>query len=96
MTLHFLRVCSVLSVQFQPQEFNLCVLAPQLINFLRQGISLTLEQYNNVMSVLPQIEAALAKKGAVASRPDFSGAGTSGDAEEEEDESDEGGEDSDD
>ena len=56
-----------------------------------QGISLTIDQYNVIMSVLPDMEHALSAKGVDVTRPDFSGAGAekAGDDEpEEEDEKD--------
>ena len=47
------------------------------------------------MSVLPKIEAALAKKGAEVSRPDFGDVGAGGDVEEEEDDNDDDDDDED-
>ena len=63
-----------------------------------QGISLTLEQYNTVMSVLPEVESALAAKGAEVERPEFNGVAASKDKEVggEEDEESVDGEDEDD
>ena len=39
-----------------------------------QGISLTLDQYNTMMSVLPGVSAALGKKGEEVTMPDFGNA----------------------
>ncbi|KAL9627080.1 MAG: hypothetical protein Q9164_007711 [Protoblastenia rupestris] len=47
----------------------------------KKGISLTLEQYNTVMSVLPEVESALAAKGAEVARPEFDGVAASKDEE---------------
>ena len=40
---------------------------------LQQGISLTIEQYNTLLSVLPEVESALVEKGVEVSRPTFDG-----------------------
>ena len=42
-----------------------------------QGISLPLDQFNTLITVLPEIETALASKGQSISRPDYSNAGAS-------------------
>ena len=53
-----------------------------------QGISLTIEQFSNFVTVLPEIEAALKEKGVEVTRPVYDGAGREENAEVEE----EGGE----
>ena len=42
-----------------------------------QGISLPLDQFNTLITLLPEIETALASKGQSISRPDYSNAGAS-------------------
>ncbi|KAL1643071.1 hypothetical protein SLS58_005040 [Diplodia intermedia] len=41
----------------------------------RKGISLSLDQYNALMGLLPEVEATLAKMGQTAVRPNFEGSG---------------------
>ncbi|OJD36816.1 rna polymerase ii transcriptional coactivator [Diplodia corticola] len=42
----------------------------------KKGIALSLDQYNVLMEVLPEIEASLAKKGQTVVRPNFEGSGS--------------------
>lgn len=65
--------------------------ANQLTYFIsnEQGISLPIEQFNALIKVIPDIEAALAEKGQSIQRPDYSGAGASAALDEEEEEEDE-------
>ncbi|KKY13363.1 putative rna polymerase ii transcriptional [Diplodia seriata] len=42
----------------------------------RKGISLSLDQYNALMGLLPEVEAALAKMGQTVVRPNFEGSGS--------------------
>jgi len=54
-----------------------------------QGISLPIDQFNALLSHLPQVESALAEKGERVGRPVYSGAGTAIDEEVEGGEDDE-------
>ncbi len=54
-----------------------------------QGISLPIDQFNALLSHLPQVETALAEKGEMVGRPVYSGAGTAIDEEVEGGEDDE-------
>lgn len=54
-----------------------------------QGISLPLDQFNTLITLLPQIETALASKGQSISRPDYSNAGASAAAMDEDEDEDE-------
>lgn len=51
-----------------------------------QGISLSLDQYNALMEVLPEVETALAKKGQTVVRPNFEGNAAKDKADEDDDE----------
>lgn len=62
------------------------VRSPPLICALPQGISLTLEQYNTVMGLLPQIDSALAAKGVKVEKPDYGGSTAKVEHDDEEDE----------
>lgn len=66
-------------------------LRPQLTSHFLQGISLTMEQFNTLVTLLPQIETALAEKGEDIVRPDYSGEKAAPVAADSEDEDDGGG-----
>ncbi|KAK0640175.1 putative RNA polymerase II transcriptional coactivator [Lasiodiplodia hormozganensis] len=52
----------------------------------KKGISLSLDQYNALMEVLPEVETALAKKGQTVVRPNFEGNAAKDKADENDDE----------
>ena len=54
-----------------------------------QGISLTLEQFDTVVSLLPHIEAVLKDKGHTLKRPDYEGAAVGAELGDDEDEDEE-------
>ncbi|OAL75023.1 RNA polymerase II transcriptional coactivator [Trichophyton violaceum] len=50
----------------------------------KKGISMTLEQFNNLVTLLPEISAVIEEKGGKVTRPDFSGSiATAGEEDEE-------------
>ncbi|EGD94694.1 hypothetical protein TESG_02202 [Trichophyton tonsurans CBS 112818] len=50
----------------------------------KKGISMTLEQFNSLVTLLPEISAVIEQKGGNVTRPDFSGsAATAGEEDEE-------------
>ncbi|KAF4308637.1 putative RNA polymerase II transcriptional protein [Botryosphaeria dothidea] len=60
----------------------------------KKGISLTLDQYNALVELLPDVEAALARKGEAVKRPNFegpTGGPVKGDQQSDNDEADDAG-----
>ncbi|KAL2859946.1 transcriptional coactivator p15/PC4 family protein [Aspergillus lucknowensis] len=55
----------------------------------KKGISLPIDQYSTLMTLLPDIETVLQEKGVSIPRPDYVGVGTSSRVDEEDDSTDE-------
>ena len=56
-----------------PHETHVKRVLVRRLTYLEQGISMSLEQYSALVSILPQIEEALVAKGEKVPRPDYSG-----------------------
>ena len=94
-SLHILSILHLsLSQRQHSAEYNLTPISPNSNTTTNptqnpQGISLPLDQFNTLITLLPQIETALASKGQSISRPDYSNADASAAAmDEDEDEVD--------
>jgi len=60
-----------------------------IFTYYSQGISLSLDQYSNLISILPDIEKLLTKKGEQVPRPKYDGGNKLGDKDTESEEADE-------